>query len=96
MFQQVCESGDLELREAVRRHASGSPFPRQRNLDACSSSGHWDAGIPPIRRESVSEAGYMRMTVKMANSYSHDKLQGVSQDHAFFSHCPGHQGLGCV
>lgn len=26
------------------------------------------------------------MTVKVANSYSHGKLQGVSQDHQFFSH----------
>lgn len=34
MLQQACESGDLELPEAVRRPASGSPFPWQPNLDA--------------------------------------------------------------
>lgn len=53
MLQQAYESGDLELQEAVRRHASGSPFPRQQNLGACSSSGHWEAGIPQIFEVTV-------------------------------------------
>lgn len=55
MFQQACEGADIELREAGRRHAAGSPFPWQWNLDACSSSTHWDTGIPQILGGIVSQ-----------------------------------------